>query len=661
MDSVQTTPKKFRPEIEGLRAVAALLVAVYHIWLNKVSGGVDVFFVVSGFLITTSLLSRVRRNGKINFFDFIFGLLKRLMPSAFFVLLTVIVLSFFFLDQNRWLQTIREVFASALYFENWQLAISSTDYLDQYNAKSPIQHFWAMSIQGQFYIIWFLIFATALLFFKKQFRRALLIIFSVLFAVSFIYSIYLTSVNQPFAYFDTRTRVWEFAFGAILCLTINNIKLPPVVAAAFGWIGLLMLILCGLLLNVSSAFPGYVALIPTLAAVFILVSGENQSGYGVEKFLGQRFMVKLGGFSYGFYLWHWVILVFYKELFKADTPSLTDGLAIMLFSLLLSWLVTAVIEKPIRKIKFSNQSWQMAGVLLIILLPVLLVNTAWQQYLLQHEKQADILIGSESYPGAQAANKDNIPVKPYLPDDAAVATDKAKPFLDGCQQAIKYQTVKICEYGVTENYEYTVALVGGSHSTHWFSTLEEISKKYPIRIVNMTKSGCRLTTEKFNYALCDEWNEKIIDKIADVQPDIVFAPAEISHFNVKEVPEGYLKQFEKLNALGIHVFGVRDTPYFKIDIPDCLVNYGRDSEKCTVAKNLVVPEETDWSKVEKKPTNVHYYDYTDYICPDDLCRPVIGNVVAYFDKNHMTDSFGRTLAPTVEKDLIPLLEDVKKE
>ncbi|WP_165980615.1 acyltransferase family protein [Macrococcus carouselicus] len=660
MDHPQPAKKKFRPEIEGLRAVAAFLVAVYHIWLNKVSGGVDVFFVVSGFLITTSLLSKVRRNGKVNFFDFIFGLLKRLMPSAFFVLLTVIVLSFFFLDQNRWLQTIREVFASALYFENWQLAISSTDYLDQHNAKSPVQHFWAMSIQGQFYIIWFMIFTAAVLFFKKQMKRALLIIFSVLFAVSFIYSIYLTAVNQPFAYFDTRTRVWEFALGAILCLTITKLKLPAVFAAVLGWTGLLMLILCGLLLDVSTAFPGYIALIPTLAAVFILVSGENQSGFGAEKFLGQRFMVKLGGLSYGFYLWHWVILVFYKEIIGTGTPSIAGGLFIMLLSLVLSRLVTAVVERPIRTIKFSNQSWQMAGLLLIIMLPVLLANTAWQQYLHQHEKQADMLIGSESYPGAQAATMDNVPVKPYLPDDAAVATDKAEPFLDGCQQAIKYQSVKICEYGQTEDYEYTIALVGGSHSTHWFSTLEEIAKKHPIRIVNMTKSGCRLTTEKFNYALCDEWNESIIDEIAKVKPDLVFAPAEISHFNVEEVPKGYIEQFEKLNDIGIHVFGVRDTPFFAVNIPECIEDYGRDSEKCTVKKDLVVPDVTDWSKVRNKPTNVHYYDYTDYICPDELCRPVIGNVVAYFDKNHMTDSFGRTLAPAVEQDLIPLLEQVKK-
>lgn len=140
--------RKFRPEIEGLRAIAALLVAVYHIWMMRVSGGVDVFFVVSGFLITTSLLSRYARDGYINFFNFIFGLLKRLLPNALLVLTVVLITSYFIMPEYRHAGIIKEIFASIFYFENWQLAISGTDYLNQGNEKSPVQHFWAMSIQG---------------------------------------------------------------------------------------------------------------------------------------------------------------------------------------------------------------------------------------------------------------------------------------------------------------------------------------------------------------------------------------------------------------------------------------------------------------------------------------------------------------------------------
>lgn len=660
----QVKKKKFRPEIEGLRAVAALLVAVYHIWLGKVSGGVDVFFVVSGFLITTSLLSKVRRTGTVNFFDFIFGLLKRLMPSAFFVLLTVLVMSFIFLPEVRWVQTIKEIFASALYYENWQLALTATDYLDHTNEKSPVQHFWAMSIQGQFYVIWFFIFMAAIAIGKWaniQLKKVLLVMLSLLFIVSFIYSIVLTAANQPWAYFDTRTRVWEFALGGLLCLTLTHIKLPKFMAGIVGWIGFFMLLLCGLLLDVSSMFPGYVALIPTLAAVFILVSGENSSGFGVERLLGQPWMVKLGGISYGFYLWHWVILAFYYVVMDTKHVSIIHGLLIIIASALLSFLVTHVIEKPIRTLPFKNNSWQLALVLLAILLPILLLNSGWQYYMTAEDAEEAQLIGSKDYPGAQAVDMDHVPVKDYLPDDADIKKDIALPYSDGCHVSANEAEVKVCEYGETKSNQYTVAVVGGSHSTHWHAGVMKFAKKNKIKLLNITKSGCRLSTDGKGLPSCDEWNEHVIDKVAAEKPDLVLTTAEISYFNVTEVPPGYIEQFNALKDRGIEVFGVRDTPYFRQDVPTCIQKHGRDSERCKIDKNTVVPDVTDWSKLDNPPSNVHYFDYTKYICPAEKCEPVIGNVVGYFDKGHMTKSFVETLAPYIERDMMPLLEEAKKK
>ncbi|WP_367305188.1 SGNH hydrolase domain-containing protein [Macrococcus equipercicus] len=251
--------------------------------------------------------------------------------------------------------------------------------------------------------------------------------------------------------------------------------------------------------------------------------------------------------------------------------------------------------------------------------------------------------------------------KPYLPTAANISDDKALPFTDGCQQNLDSAEVKICEYGATKNYDATVALVGGSHSTHWHSALLKIAEKHNIRLVNMTKAGCRLSTGKEGLPKCDEWNEHIIGKIAEVKPDLVFTTAEISYFNIKEVPQGYIEQFEALNKLGIQVFGVRDTPYFRNHVPRCIEEFGRDSKECAIEKVLVVPDVTDWSKLKNPPANVHYYDYTDHICPDTLCRPVIGNVVGYYDTGHLSVSFVNTLVPYIEEDLIPLLNKVKKK
>src|SRR5690625_1053060 len=161
--------RKFRPEIEGLRVVAALLVAIYHIWFNRVSGGVDVFFVISGFLITTSIISTINRTGEFRFWPYISKLIKRLFPAVFFILGIVLLMSFLFLPPSILDKTIREVIASMFYYQNWQLAISSTDYLDSSQMKTPVEHFWALSIQGQFYLIWFIIF-TFILFVIKRLR-----------------------------------------------------------------------------------------------------------------------------------------------------------------------------------------------------------------------------------------------------------------------------------------------------------------------------------------------------------------------------------------------------------------------------------------------------------------------------------------------------------
>src|SRR5699024_7027226 len=197
--------------IEGLRVVAALLVAVYHIWFNRVSGGVDVFFVISGFLITTSIISTINRTGEFRFLPYISKLMKGLLPSVFFIIGTVLILSLFLLPNYILGKTIREVFAYMFFYQNWQLAISSTDYLDASQMKTPVEHFWALSIQGQFYLIWFLVFTLILFFIKKyKITNAKLLINSILcflFISSLAYSFYLTAVNQPFCYFITFTRV----------------------------------------------------------------------------------------------------------------------------------------------------------------------------------------------------------------------------------------------------------------------------------------------------------------------------------------------------------------------------------------------------------------------------------------------------------------------
>ncbi|MCD2136424.1 acyltransferase family protein [Salinicoccus halitifaciens] len=662
--------KRFRPEIEGLRIVAALLVAVYHIWMQRVSGGVDVFFVVSGFLITASLLSKVRKDGTVNFFDFILGLAKRLFPAAFTVLFTVIIVSYFILPETQWMQTIKEVFASILYLENWQLAISNTDYLDQSNAKSPVQHFWAMSIQGQFYIIWFFIIMLALWISRKlrgEIKKTLFIILTALTVVSFGFSVYLTEVNQPFAYFDTRTRVWEFALGGLLFLFITKIKLPYWMSGMVGWFGLAALVSCGVLLDVGGQFPGYVALWPVLAAILILAAGENPTRFGVEKFLGSGPMRKLGGYSYGLYLWHWPIVAFYYVVMETRDIPVLHGILIILVSFGLSWIVTNVVEKPIRSIKgIKNYRPKVATVLVMMALPAVIANTAWVGSL-QNNVAESTTDSAQDFPGAMAVEND-IDITydadtPLLPRPANLDGDVADTYEIGCHHEDGQKELPVCEYGDLEDPKYEVILVGGSHVVPWLGTLQTFAQEEEIKIYNITKISCRFNGEGVGEEMspdCLEWNQMAKEKVIELDADLIIVNTDVGDGSVPEVEPERVDLYRELEKHDVEIFGIRNNPRPLFDMNICANPENVDHEDCVIPAEEYVPQPSKWSRVENKPGNVTEYDYSEYFCPDGSCPAIIGKTIVYFDGFHMSNSYAESMGPIVREDLMEKLESLER-
>ena len=661
MDLYKQSDRKFRSEIEGLRAVASILVAIYHIWLGNVSGGVDVFFVVSGFLITTSLLNRYERKGKIDFSGFILRLANRLFPASFTILFIVTIACIIWLPQVQWDQTAKELFATALYFENWQLAFNSVDYLAQNNEASPFQHFWASSIQGQFYIIWpILLFISILLskyVCKKSVRFTFLMTMIVVFCLSFLYSIYLTNINQPWAYFDTFTRVWEFSIGGMVALLISNIVIRKSISIIIGWLGLIGLISCGLILQVSTVFPGYAALWPTISAVFILFAGNQGGSFGVHRLLSAKPLVKFGAISFGFYLWHWPLLIFYYIVTSNETVSLFDGLVIILFAALLSFLTTSLIEKPVRNQKRLNTKWASGLSAIAFMTPVLLLFFIWSGTIQKQYAELADMIGNENYPGAAVLSIGTAQAEsdvPIAPTPVQVRNDLPKVYGDGCHQAIGKSEVLQCTYGVTDNPDYTVALVGGSHSAHWLPGLKGFAEKEKIKIVTYTKSGCRFSVDENAVEDCQEWNEKLMDILLSNKPDLIFTTADATELD--EVPKGFTKAWETLNEANIPVFAVRDNPRFSFDVPSCVEENGSDSTECYIERENIVPTEGPWSKLENPPSNVHYVDLSDSFCGKEYCKPVVGNVLVYRDSHHLSATYARTLAPIIREKLMPILE-----
>ena len=681
MVDLKVPEKKFRPEIEGVRAVAALLVAIYHIWIGSVSGGVDVFFIVSGYLITTSLLSKMEREGRINLFEYLLGLAKRLFPIAFTVLLFTTVFSILILPVTVWKQTIPEIFSSAFYFQNWQLANTAVDYLAKDNVASPFQHFWALSIQGQFYVTWPLIIMLAYFaarkIFKLPVRKTLLTVLSIIFTVSLGYSMYITSANQPWAYFDTFARVWEFSLGGILALMIPYLKFKKSVSFVIGWFGLAVICFTGILLPVSNVFPGYAALLPTTGVMLVILAAENGSRFGVEKLLGSRPFLYLGNISYGFYLWHWPILIFYYTYFGTDTVTYQGGLAILLSAFVLSIITVKMLEAPVRKINVKNSKVRLGGILATFMLPVLFVGISWGVYIDQSQKASEkeytdasenikVNAGIESieedivedYPGARTISENVKATKNLEPMPNPINAKMDVPvFYDerDCFSSRTEKGVDKCSYGELDNPEYTIALVGGSHSGHWLPALKIVAELQNLKIDLYNKDACRFSSDDFNGMLsksCMEWNVDVMEPLLSDPPDLLFTTANVNSGDT--IPAGYLSKWKAFEGITT-VFALRDNPRMKEDPPLCVE---KNPDNCSIQRKDALSAIPPWENTENIPNNVIFADMSEYFCDEDTCKPVIGNVLVYRDHHHITATYSRTLAPGLEKHLMKALENL---
>ncbi|MGC0250378.1 acyltransferase family protein [Pseudactinotalea sp. Z1748] len=663
--------RRFRPEIEGLRAIAAILVAIYHVWFGRVSGGVDVFFLIAGFLITTSLLGQVERFGRVDVRRYLSRLAKRLLPASVTVLFAVLIATRIWMPITRESATYSEVLASIFYLENWALASQAVDYLARETPSSPVQHFWAMSIQGQFYLIWLAVFAVALWIGRRNFRRSLTYVVMTLFVVSFVYSIYLTEANQPFAYFHTGTRVWEFAAGGLLALAITRIRiLPGAWGALVSWVGLAMIVVTGFALPVADAFPGFVALWPLSGAALVLIGAGSRNPFGADLLLSSRPLVYIGGVSYGLYLWHWPVLTFYLLRSGEATAGPLAGVVIIASAFLLAILTTRFVERPIRSgtgIKglvnrvFPRRELALPAVGIVSVLAMAAATVGMSAYA-DRGVSAQVETGSGDHPGAAVILDGHSPFRNYsvepLPRLAEAADDRADVSTNGCHQGLYEPELITCEYGRADA-DVVVMLVGGSHSAHWFPALEVIADAREWRLVTATKSSCLFSTDPpgsgQQLQSCSEWNDALFAEIVEEAPDLVLMTATRGQGREEHVPEGYVQMWRALEDHDIHIAALRDTPRFDSNRIDCLAQHGIETAACDEPRELHLADENPTSEVVANLSNVSVIDLNQYFC-DSTCDAVIGNVVVYYDAHHITATYARSVAPMFEVELVGVLD-----
>ena len=648
-----------RADIDGLRALAILLVVVYHVWLGRVSGGVDVFLMVSAFFLTGSFVRRVQDGRPLQLGSFWLRRFRRLLPAAAVTIVGILAVAFLAFPQTEWPRVWREAWSSLFYVENWTLAFSEVDYYARASeTPSPFQHFWSLSVQGQVFILWPIIIGAV--WFILRTRRdlivpALAVVFGAVFVVSLGFSIIETARAQDFAYFDTRTRLWEFAAGSLIALALPYLRIPARSAAVLGWAGILGIVLCGIVIDVQGGFPGYLALWPVVCTALVIVAGRDRPRGGPTTFLASRPLRYVSRDAYALYLVHWPVLVIWMVLSGRSEPGILAGLGIVTVSLVLARLLSRIVEQPIREAKVLDRSRSLgAGVLAIAVLVVAVPLGMWQITIAQRTSAVQAS-DTHGYPGAAQIDS---PIDlagvdlPLIPDPTALDAEwvylgrectgdlvAVEAPLDGtCTQ-----TERAAESGTRR-----VLVMGDSHAQQLMSPLRASAEAQDWELVALLKGGCSIAigapSTSTTGTSCDEWRAAAIDYALRVQPDAVYlVVTRASPASPEVLVEGIDDIASVLIDRGIQVIAVRDNPRFDFDMYECILS---ESDSCDVA-NIGFADESEIEAFAERD-GIVAVDFRPWICPDSVCSGAIGNIAVYIDDNHLSDAYGRTLAPMLQ-------------
>ena len=621
-------------EVQGLRTFAALSVAIYHVWLQRVSGGVDVFFVVSAYFMVAALLRRDPASAYAVFTYYV-ATARRIVPGAVIVVVSTIVAAQFFLPRVDWAIQAEHAYSSLLFIENWQLIDDGANYLRQGLGASPFQQFWALSVQGQMFLLLPAVYGLSSLvgrYVSSNDRLVPILVFSAVFLASLYYSVALTAVDQPAAYFNTYARVWEFVAGCLLALVIGWIRIPVVAATALVMLGLVALIFLGAIINVSEQFPGIIAGIPVVAAIAIIVGSTNG---GRNRLLASRAMTTAAGISFAFYLWHWPLLIFTRHQLQSESVG-AYGIAILVAAAVLAFLSTTCLEEPLRRVLDPNGRTAAAiGACAALVVLALAAPLLWERSYRGHAALAAERLalyvkdpsGFTFYPGE------------LVPDPLIARKDNPPGYNnDGCHQDLTGSDALSCEFGDVHAAR-TVALVGGSHSLQWLPALDAAGKRDGFKVVSITKSSCLFMAGDSKLGKsCTTWNMNVAKLLPELKPELVITIGTRAQWKdgkiVSEiVPDGYREAWKQLDGYGVKVLALRDTPRHNTDILRC-VSMLHPHICGTPRDNRLMPKSPLHSY-----DNVIAADTTDLFCDDTTCSIADGGVLIYRDRHHITRTF----------------------
>jgi peptidoglycan/LPS O-acetylase OafA/YrhL len=676
-DEAGTAPedRRFRPDVEGLRAVAVLLVVLYHADVPRVTGGfvgVDVFFVISGFVITGVLLRERRGTGRTSIVSFYARRVRRILPAATLVILVVVVASYVVLgyvsgdivaNDGRW---------AAVFLSNFHFEATGTNYFTAKLPPSPLQNFWSLSVEEQFYLVYPTLFLVmARLKSRWSLRAKMAISLVVVIGVSYWLSVVQTASQPTSAYFSPFTRAWELALGALIAVGTPCLKrIPALGAALLTWAGLAAIAAAALTFTAQTTYPGSLVAIPVVGAALVIAGGVVAPRAGAEQLLGLGPFQWFGKRSYALYLWHWPILIIAAEQAGKTALPLRENLALVLFAVAISMASYAIVENPVRHWKVPSTITVAAGVAAVlatvaILSLIIETETTWSA---GPEVPAAPTLQAVVHQVAEARSITEVPAS-IDPGLAQAASDWGGAVEGaGCASGITQSTEHLCFLGDVHARRLLI-VYGDSHALMWLPAFDFIARNAHMRLLVLGKTNCPASLVTVGgppgtgpsgspFVACDRWHNWALRTINRLSPSMLvvsqasyYLAPEFKEFTAAQWRSGLTNLFDEVRTPHTEKVLLGNIPWLSQSGPSCLSTHLDDALACStpVTQAYERLDQTEFSVAES--LHIRYIDPTPWFC-SNVCTAVIGPYDVYMDQVHVSATYAAYLRKVLAQALL---------
>ena len=700
-----TPPAARRREIEGLRGFAVALVIVFHVWIGRVSGGVDAFLFISGYFLIPSLITSYSRNENLLPWQRLRKVLWRLwVPMLVLIVVTLGVAVAWVYPLTRQDALLGDAIASAGWWINWHLGLSGNEYAAATATVSPFQHLWSMAVQAQVFAalivgLWVMgVFSRRLLVLTRERDVAAVLIttVSVTAVVSFAWAMVHTGgAEQTLNYYSTVSRFWEIAIGGVVGILASRWKsrFRGLYASLAAFLALAVLSCSGFLVNGVQTYPGVLALIPIGATALLILamagitdhSNVSWTANPVYRALSTPLMVGVGARAYVLYLVHWPVLVsvlayrsFHKVTATTAHAGFLEGILIIAISIILAEVLYRLIAEPVNHqvLRFPRLALRLddaairrsyLSVIVVVTLSIGVVtayqagreegSSVWNKHSVDTTGTS-----AQDYPGARAFGEGlTVAERTPVPSFSTALGDVARSQHEGCFSGTTDPIFRHCVYGDPSSAKM-IALVGGSHSDQYLPAFDALGKKYHIRVETVFKADCPLAwgndATVTKWATCPPWRDQLFAWITTAKPSLVITTSTrpVDGYGRGDyVPDSYRAAFERLSGQGINVLAIRDNPWIRNEDGsprepvDCLA-LGKDARTCGTTRAAL--SATDPADSLRGIRGVSLADNTRLLCDESRCPAVIGNVTVYRDSHHFTATFVLSMQEYLEEELI---------